>query len=537
MVDGYILALTLLVAWTAGVYFLKRKKVLEKYHMTNWGPFLMWRTQGGKDVIERLSKPKRFWNIYASISKGVVVVAMFSMFALLVWEAFLVNQIPADAAPTPEMMLGIPGINPLIPIWYGILGLIVAIVVHEFAHGILTRVGNISVKALGLVFVIIPMGAFVEPDEEGITTTDRKKRMNIFAVGPATNIILALICAILFSSVIVSSAQPVGDGPVVLGYVDGSPAQLAEIGYGHQMVSFNGTTVHSLDDWYNVSAPNPGSTASLGYFYNGENGNVTVFSGVTLSAVSKGYPAYQAGLRSNMMIASLNDTVIHNDNDLKAVLANTYPGETVNVSALTYNATTNTYQPVPGIVNVTLTSKRQYYVENNIALPSDFKEVGFLGINSAFIGASVQDPTVVLRTLSDPYYGANDVGGYIRSSLRYIALPFLGLAPMQSPLADLFQPTGVFAGLGVGTFWILANCFYWIFWINMMVGLTNALPAVPLDGGFIFRDGLDGIIERFKKGASAEQRAKIVGKVSYFLALFVLFLILWQLIGPRLLGV
>ena len=41
----------------------------------------------------------------------------------------------------------------LIPIWYGILGLAVAMLFHEFAHGILTRVADTKVKSLGLLYL------------------------------------------------------------------------------------------------------------------------------------------------------------------------------------------------------------------------------------------------------------------------------------------------------------------------------------------------------------------------------------------------
>ena len=534
--DGYLIVLALLVIWTGIVLYLKRIGWLERHSFSNWGPFLMWKTQGGKQVIERLSRPQRFWRWYASISKGVVVVAMFSMFALLLWEVFLVSKIPASSAPSPEMVLGIPGINPLIPIWYGILGLIVAIVVHEFAHGILTRVGQMAIKSLGLVFVIVPMGAFVEPDEEAITKADRKRRMNIYAVGPATNIILALVVAVLFSSVTVASAVPVDNGPVIMGTVSNAPAALVDMGYGYQIVSLNGVAIENITQWQNFDAPAPNSTVTVTYNYKGDTGTKTMVSGVALMAVSKNLPAYNAGMEAGMILAELNGTVIHNDQDLKDALANTYPYETVSVTVLRYDEAAGMYKVVPSITNVTLTSKKQYYLDNNIALPDDFVEVGFMGINSAYLGASVSDPNDILTTLAHPYSGTNDIGSFVKNSLYYIALPFYGLAPVQSPLTDIFVPTGIFAWMGTDGFWIFANCLYWIFWLNLMVGLTNALPAVPLDGGFIFKDGLDGIIERFKKGSTQEQRAKIVGQISMALALFIFFLIIWQLIGPRLLG-
>ncbi len=84
-------------------------------------------------------------------------------------------------------------------------------------------------------------------------------------------------------------------------------------------------------------------------------------------------------------------------------------------------------------------------------------------------------------------------------------------------------------------FWFISNCLYWIFWINLMVGMTNVLPAVPLDGGYLFRDALDGLIQKVRKGTSEKDRARYVATITYLLAIIVFMLIIWQLIGPRLL--
>jgi membrane-associated protease RseP (regulator of RpoE activity) len=67
-----------------------------------------------------------------------------------------------------------------------------------------------------------------------------------------------------------------------------------------------------------------------------------------------------------------------------------------------------------------------------------------------------------------------------------------------------------------------------------MLGATNALPAVPLDGGYIFRDGIEGLVSRLRKGMSAEQKDRIGRAVSRAFAFLILGLVLWQLIGPRL---
>ena len=69
-----------------------------------------------------------------------------------------------------------------------------------------------------------------------------------------------------------------------------------------------------------------------------------------------------------------------------------------------------------------------------------------------------------------------------------------------------------------------------------MVGLTNALPAVPLDGGFIFADGVSGILDQFKQGMTEERKEVIVDNLVGVLAFTVVFLVIWQLVGPRMVG-
>jgi membrane-associated protease RseP (regulator of RpoE activity) len=69
----------------------------------------------------------------------------------------------------------------------------------------------------------------------------------------------------------------------------------------------------------------------------------------------------------------------------------------------------------------------------------------------------------------------------------------------------------------------------------MMLGVTNTLPAVPLDGGYIFKDTLSGLIRRIRPGMDEKKVDNFVRGISLGLALIILFLILWTLIGPRIL--
>ena len=387
-------------------------------------------------------------------------------------------------------------------------------------------------KSLGLVFLIFPMGAFVEPDEEELSKAEKKKRMNVFAVGPAMNIVVAVICALLFSSVFLSSASPIRDGPVVVQVGADSPAFHADIQFGAQIVEVGSYRVLSPDDLDNISAPDPGNPVEVDYYFKGTQYMKEVCSGVAITQASGDLPAANAGIRAGMILASINDTIIRNPDDFRNVMSFTRPHQVVNVTVLAYNSTTEWYVEVTSITNVTLASRNDYLRQAGQD-PGDESDIGFLGVNSAFIGAMATSPELLLRTFAHPFHGADSLEDMFRGFIIYIALPFRGLAPVQSPLTDLFVVDGALGAIPVDIFWMLANSFYWIFWINLMVGMTNVLPAVPLDGGYLFRDWLDSIINRVKRSATPEERERYVTSITYTLAFFVLFLIVWQLIGPR----
>ena len=446
----FVFALTLL-AWVTSVRWADNEGHLAKYNLELvWGrSFIMWRTDWGKDFIENLSQYRTFWKRVGDVWVVTVFTIMVLMFLLLVWQATLAWQIPKSASVSPKMMIGLPGLNPVIPLWYGILALGIAMVIHEFSHGILSRVADVKVKALGLLLFIFPVGAFVEPDEEGMKSMKKWERMRLYAAGPGSNMVVALICSIMFSWVMVSSLEPSNEGVL---------------------------------------------SASVVVDYGGE----------------------EAGLEPWMLITAIDDQEITSADDFSDALNETYVGQVVNVSVLD-KGNPDTYQ-------VTLSDKGSYYLKY---YPDNY-EPWMSG--KGFMGIAVVDPDAITENLAHP---ANSGG----SMLQYITLPFQDLQPFPEHFTALFEPTGIVGILPDNIFWILANCFYWIFWLNLMVGLTNALPAVPLDGGFIFADGVTGILDKVKKSWSEEKKETIVDNLVGVLAFSVIFLVFWQLIGPKLVGV
>src|SRR5438132_2801707 len=241
----------------------------------------MWKTVRGRQWIDRLARPARFWRFFGDLAIVLVGITMFGTTLLLLWEATLV-QSPAVRGnpPSPDLLLGLPGINPIIPLGYGIFGLAVAIILHEFSHGILARVAKIKIRSLGLIFLIFPIGAFVEPDEEELRALPRHERARLYAAGPATNMLLALTFAVLFSSVMMASVTPVHDGVGIVGFTEGgSPAQSANIDAYTVITEVNNTPVRPYAHFRAaVLLVVPGQNVSVRTFNPSTSPNASVFA-------------------------------------------------------------------------------------------------------------------------------------------------------------------------------------------------------------------------------------------------------------------
>jgi membrane-associated protease RseP (regulator of RpoE activity) len=201
----------------------------------------MWRTKRGRKFLDKLSQKRRFWLWYGNIAIVICTLAMLLMFVALFLGAIVAMSIRTDPVPIQNMLV-LPGLNPIIPLWYGIFALAIAIIIHEFTHGILARRIKLKVKSLGVLLLIVPIGAFVEPDEKEIEKINRADRARIFAGGPTSNIIFALIFAGIFSWVFMGSLTAVEDGVIVLNVTEDFPA--ADGGIKPGMVF---TEIHGVD--------------------------------------------------------------------------------------------------------------------------------------------------------------------------------------------------------------------------------------------------------------------------------------------------
>ena len=58
---------------------------------------------------------------------------------------------------------------------------------------------------------------------------------------------------------------------------------------------------------------------------------------------------------------------------------------------------------------------------------------------------------------------------------------------------------GLAAIIGKSGLLLLTNLFFWLMWVNILLGFTNLIPMVPFDGGHLFRDLLRGILKTIRR--------------------------------------
>jgi membrane-associated protease RseP (regulator of RpoE activity) len=104
-----------------------------------------------------------------------------------------------------------------------------------------------------------------------------------------------------------------------------------------------------------------------------------------------------------------------------------------------------------------------------------------------------------------------------------------GFRGFSGTLMQFYHPVGWAEPLGIGIFWI-ANTLLWVGWLNFYVGLFNCLPAVPLDGGHVFKDSTYSFVYRFTRSNSISE--KVSNSITASFSMLILFSFLFMIFGP-----
>ncbi len=474
-VNGWFIFFGLLWAHILFLLWLAKTGRMQKWNLSLLlGLILMIRTKKGRKTLDVLARPKRFWNILGDFGTVLSLVGMVAMTAVMVFGLLVTFQRGADIEPLRgNEILIIPGVTPFLPLWYGIAALIITLVVHEGGHGVLARANDLKVKTLGLLVAVVPIGAFVEPDEDDLNAATRRKRLRVFAAGATINILLAGILLFAFAGM-VGQSEPV-DGIPIIGVSDNSAAKIAGIRTGDVIVGLDG--MPALD--------NEAFTGLMANKTPGQQVEVQMRSG-------------------SVRTATLDDRW------------NGALDEEAQNLILSLPAKEQWTDEHAGIIAYCDAHVGAGNYDDGGTCSDGLARLAFLGI----VHYPIQE---IFDTLTDP------LGNNGLNLLVYVSLPIGEVR--DNPVLSFYLPT--FFEEPFQGFWIIATLTFWVFWINLMVGLTNILPMLPLDGGHIFRDAVSGIVEKVKPAMARENRERMVGRMAGGMSFLILGAFLLQIFLPR----
>jgi hypothetical protein len=209
--------------------------------------------------------------LYISAIEGAfgvppLLIGMFMMQAFQI--LFAGSNMPGVAPMLPsvnsqgEVGISVPGYEIFVPIIYALIAFTVLLFSHEFAHGVLARVHKIKLKSTGLLtFGIIPVGAFVEPDEKELEDRSSIQKMHVFAAGSFANVLVCAASVIIMFSL--SAFLVSSDGILIAGLTENSTAK-GIIEKGDVIYKVNNITLNSSAGYKKmVAGYAPGSLLTL----------------------------------------------------------------------------------------------------------------------------------------------------------------------------------------------------------------------------------------------------------------------------------
>lgn len=521
MVNGLLIAIIIIFGWIM-LLMLLSPVIKKSKRISLLGPLLMIKAIKRRGILDKFSE--RFPAIGFSRFSVALVLAtgVFAIFFLF-YGAYLSTMVQVSVNTPLTYYLGIPGVNPIIPVTYGIPAFAVSVVIHEIFHGIVARKHGLKVNSVGVLFFVVPMGAFVEPDEEEISKADPVVRRRIFGAGAGINMVIGIAMVLVLSFIMMPAAQPVHQG-IYVQEVSAQQPYSTLIHPGEEIISYGNYSGQSLNAMFVNSNITPGQLVTMELFNGTSVRTVQYPSGVNIITTLKDFPASQANIQPGSIIYSINGSLIYSLTGMENILDNITPGSTVPIVTISYNQSSSGLTPTTENFNLTTVSKYSYYSQYDPGANQEiYKNQSFIGVTSSYLGISgislnEVKPVIFLNSIfSDPWYGF----------LSSISLPLTGLSPVPYHLAQLFNTP-----VNSAFFWGSVNMIYWLYWVNVLLGVTNALPLLILDGNQFFKDTFT--IAGRRKSLSFLSNENTLNRIMTALNVIVIFLLIWEIVIPRL---
>lgn len=179
------------------MFFIRNRKDFEVQAKV----IAIYRTKLGLKWMDRLARIfPRVWKFF-----GVVgILAGFSGMAFIFyWLLKGTIDLILKPTSTPALAPVLPGIRvpglPALSFWHWIIAIFLVAAVHEFCHGIFSRVYKIKVESSGFALFGPILGAFVEPNEKNLVKSSKTAQLSIISAGPFSNLIFGILCLLLLN--------------------------------------------------------------------------------------------------------------------------------------------------------------------------------------------------------------------------------------------------------------------------------------------------------------------------------------------------
>lgn len=213
------------------------------------------------------------------------------------------------------------------------------------------------------------------------------------------------------------------------------------------------------------------------------------------------YPADEAGVPPGLIVTDIDGTAVYSLADVTAALADTKPGQTITLKG-EYKGEAQSY-------DITLA-----------AIPDDLESsITDNDSGTGFIGISFSDPQMLTDAVSLMTHPQSFAEG-AASFMTFLVLPFSSLTGadvLSFIVADTPDPA-ILAAPFFG-YWEIVHLLFWCAWLNLLLGIFNALPLGGLDGGQMLRESLRHLCR--KLGWEEKRAFQICGMVTYVLILVI----------------
>ena len=464
--------------WYAGLVYAESAGLLDRFDATRaLGVILMIRTKRGMRLLDFVSKPKRFWRAFGELSIWLCFFVMFMVVLLLFLSAISVAiSPPDDPLPASDLLL-IPGVTSFVPFWWPALALIVAIVIHEYSHGIQARAHGMRLRSFGVLQLgPLPVGAFAEPEEAEMGRAPRRERLRLFAAGPSINIFATYIVLILLSSV-ASGMVAENEGVHARGIVVGGGAEEAGLLPYETITHIDGNRIWGNSDF-----------------------------------------------------SSEMDDIAAGDEAILTVLSWSEDGDSWSERSLVVTMG-DRYQYYIDECNGDETC-----IEETSAL-LDFWEVSpgdaFLGVSNLVSSTGGVDGYANIIEGEYSAFGTA-LSTFIRPLLMLnVPIANDGQTMIPQERGMLIAGEGSIASiLGTDGMLMLFDFLFWLVWINFLLGFANLIPMIPFDGGHLVRDGIHSFLRKIRRNTHPMRIEVLSNRISSLSSIFILLVLLIPVIIP-----